>query len=469
MVLFRNHLKDRTPAAREANETWQDLLEKANALKTTRTSTDDDSSVNKPSGAWHHPVQEKKSLAHVRDNLYHLIDNPDRAASDKPGIFGVAKQFPEVTRDGYRSYVAGVLKRKAEERAEDGIDHKKHKNKYTHTLKHIFNRKDYGLIYRVRAVFHAEFAEFLGVFTLLAIGLSASVQRLLGGATYSTYTTTVLSWGFANMAGIYVVGGYSGAHLNPVVTLNLWIYRGFPFARVFSFLFAQLLGAVAAALWVFILYYPALSKLDPDGWSLETSSAFIVRKQEGIPVSTAWFNEVTCTAILHIVIFAVGDSHNIAPARGMNALVLGFTVTAIGSSFGYLTSFGMNPVRDFGPRCALSMVGFPKKMWTEDRWFWLTSEIMGPVVGGMIGALAYDVFVFDGPESPVNFPRSIRLRAISVWFYKLLHPFKDESVVDPGLSHALQKEEALEEKLDGDGQSIDNDLGKVQTPGQPAQ
>ena len=463
---------------------WEKLLHKAGMRS--------EESLRR-AGPWLEKPEKHAALSLVRDHLYDFIDSPERDG-EKKSLFGVAKAFPETTRDGYRSYLAEQLQKKAKEREQDnasssadvtpeatpqgtpegtlestpevewahhGEHHHHHhmEHEAKETVKHLFNRKDYSLIYRLRAVFHAEFAEFLGVFTMLAIGLAASAQAHVGGEKFATYTTTVLAWGIAGMLGIYIAGGYSGAHLNPVVTLNLWFYRGFPFSRIFSFWVAQLLGAVAASAWIFVLYYPALRQLNPDGWELDLGRTFFVSAHADFPVSTAWFNEVTATALTHIVIFAIGDSHNVAPARGMNALVLGFTTMAMGSAFGYLTPFGMNPVRDLGPRFLLSMVGFPKQMWTERRWFWLVGEIMGPFVGGILGAGAYDVFIFDGPESPINFPNAIKRRAFMVWAYKLFHPLSKRYPfsVDPALAHAFRRT----------GES--NNSGKVQTEGQPAQ
>jgi len=84
---------------------------------------------------------------------------------------------------------------------------------------------------------------------------------------------------------------------------------------------------------------------------------------------------------------------------------------------------------------------------------------MGPFVGGILGAGAYDVFIFDGPESPINFPNAIKRRAFMVWAYKLFHPLSKRYPfsVDPALAHAFRRT----------GES--NNSGKVQTEGQPAQ
>lgn len=422
-------------------EEWDEMKEKAgiNPEKTDKH-------------GWMHHAQPH--FRPIKDHLYSLIEPPSRD-EEKPQLFGLAKSFPQVTRRGYQAHLYDTLKERAEHSGitPQDVGHDIEQGKaHVHTLK----LKDFGIFYRLKTRFHAELAEFLGMFVAMCIGYGSSCQHYLGGPEQSNWVSVAFTWGFGSMAGIYVAGGYSGAHLNPVVTLNLWFFRGFPFRRMFSFWLAQMLGATAAAAWIFILYYPLLREKEPNGWSLKTSNVFCATVRDDIPVATGWFNEVTASTLLHIIIFAVGDSHNIAPARGMNALVLGFTTMAMGSSFGYLSAFGLNPFRDIGPRFFLSMVGVPTTIWTgRDAW-WITGEWTGPLLGGLMGGFAYDAFLFDGPESPINFPPKIKKRAIKFFFDDLLHPF---SKPISGIARYRRGEMPNEQS---------NLVGKVQLPGQPA-
>nr|UJH94483.1 IC01 [Starmerella bombicola] len=458
----------------------------------------------------HHKNHHVRDHDH-RDHLYSLIEPPGRHRNSSQ-IFGMAKAFPETTRTGYRHYLQHKLAEDAEknhkfpddsneedehpEAHEGGADHHdepEHDSAHedAHHEDHVeghdledydeeiyeqhhpyesaehihgyqlrnkaFTLRDFSPYYRFRAAYHAEMAEFLGTLVFLAIGFAASCQSLTSQGSKSTYDTTVLTWGFGQMAGIYVAGGYSGAHLNPVVTFNLWFFRGFPFRRMFTFWLAQFMGALLAAAWIFILYYPALKKLDPNGWSLSTGGSFYTIPLSDIPVASAWFNEVSATALIHTIVFAVGDRSNISPARGMNALVIGFSVTAMGSSFGYLSPFGMNPVRDFAPRIFLSMVGFPKQLWTFKDWWWVTGGITGPLLGGVLGAFAYDFFIFDGPESPINFPKGVKRRAMKAWF--------DDVILRTGRHERRLRREMKARKR---GLEQDQRRGTVQVQGQPA-
>lgn len=399
---------------------------------------------------------DKSKASPVEDHLYSLIDPASRETS-RGEVFGMAKSFPQVTRDGYKDLLYHRLKSKSgheygksdeESWPDEGNDSEQGQD--SSQDEHALSLKDFGPFYRFRHIYHAELAEFLGMFVFMCIGLGSTLQMTLAQGEYFNWTGMAFTWGFANMAGIYIAGGYSGAHLNPVITFNLCFFRGFPFRRVVFFWIAQLLAALAATAWMFILYYPLLKKVYPDEWTLETGSSFFVPLQPEMPVATGWFNEVTGTALIHVVVFAVGDSHNIAPARGMNALVLGFTVMALGCSLGYFSGFGFNPARDFGPRLFLSMVGVPKSMWTTDKWWWLTGEVTGPFVGGFIGSFAYDLFVFDGPESPVNMPLKVKWESMKIFVYDLLHPLQPEGFKFPHEEDDTQLE------------------GKVSLQGQPA-
>lgn len=417
-------MRDSSPSSDRDKEYWDELRKRAHL----------DSKDDYENG-W--KTTDTSNAGTMEDHLYSLID-PASRENDRGKVFGMAKSFPQVTRDGYKELLYRHLKSKnkggrggsdMDSWEEDGEDLEKGEGA-SHD-EHALKLKDFGPFYRFRHIYHAELAEFLGMFVFMCIGLGSTLQMTLGGQMYFNWTGMALTWGFANMAGIYISGGYSGAHLNPVITLNLFFFRGFPFRRVLFFWLAQLLAAVAATAWIFILYYPLLKEVYPDEWTMETGNNFFVALKPGMPVASGWFNEVTGTALIHVIVFAVGDSHNIAPARGMNALVLGFSVMALGCSLGYFTGFGFNPARDMGPRFFMSMVGVPKQIWTTDKWWWLTGEVTGPFLGGFLGSFAYDLFVFDGPESPVNMPLKVKWESLKIFIHDFFHPFQQEGFKFP--------------------------------------
>lgn len=395
-----------------------------------------------------------------KDHLYHIIDPTEDVKKDR--LFGMAKTFPKLTREGYRHYLREHLKDKASKYDEHDIPEQERQSGGS-----VFKTSDLRWLYKFKTKYHAEMAEFFAMFVFMLIGFSSSIQWAVSGGTKDNYTTVVLGWGIGNMVGIYIAGGYSGAHLNPVLTFNLWFFRGFPLRRVFQFWIAQFFGALAASAWSFILYYPALKKLNPNGWSLNTGASFFTSPALDTPIASAWFNEVTATAVMHIAIFAVGDSENVVPVRGMNALVLGMTLTAIGSCFGWLSPFGMNPFRDFAPRIFLSMVGFPKAMWYTGHLWWLVGLFTGPMLGGFLGSLAYDTFIFAGAESPINFPVGIKRRAVKAWWHDVteyLSGHHSDSPHTPG----NQESPGLDNLYDRGSDIESQTHGKIQVEGQPA-
>src|SRR5258706_5302303 len=114
-------------------------------------------------------------------------------------------------------------------------------------------------------------AEFLGTLVLILFGNGVVAMVVLfgdptvkGEIVKGGYTNITLAWGLAVTMGIYVAGKISGAHLNPAVTLSLAMFRGFSWAKVLPYSFAQIVGAFLAAAIVFWNYHPTFMHADPN-------------------------------------------------------------------------------------------------------------------------------------------------------------------------------------------------------------
>src|SRR5580700_3706730 len=113
-------------------------------------------------------------------------------------------------------------------------------------------------------------AEFLGTFVLIALGDGVVAMVVLFGSDVpgevvkGGYTNITLGWGLAVFMGICVAGRVSGAHLNPAVTLALALFRGFPARKILPYSLAQVAGAFVGAALVYVNYWPAFMKFDPD-------------------------------------------------------------------------------------------------------------------------------------------------------------------------------------------------------------
>lgn len=138
--------------------------------------------------------------------------------------------------------------------------------------------------------------------------------------------------------------------------------------------------------------------------------------------SPAFCNELVSGVVLMVVLLALGDDTNAPPGAGMNAFILGLLVTTLQFTNSYQTGLALNPARDFGPRLIALSVGYPSSIFTEHSWWWLwyvsaslsmhaksmvlnstRGAWVAPLVGCITGCIVYDMMVFSGGESPLNY------------------------------------------------------------------
>lgn len=236
-------------------------------------------------------------------------------------------------------------------------------------------------------------AEFLGTLVILTLGTGvvASVALFgtgVPGEIVNGGTTNInLAWGLAVMFGVFVAGKTSGAHLNPAVTLALAVFRGFSWAKVLPYIFAQLAGAFLGAALVFLNYREAFQKFDP---GLEKSAGVFATFPAFPAAPMAGFvDQVIGTALLLFLVLAVTDHDNAPPPPGLIPLFIGLIVVAIGMGFGPMHGYAINPARDFGPRLFTALAGFRNNGLTDGTGiFWV--PLIAPFLGGIIGAGVYD-------------------------------------------------------------------------------
>lgn len=285
---------------------------------------------------------------------------------------------------------------------------------YDAETEEIHNLHTHWSVIRLR--FREPLAELLAVTVQLTLGFCADLVVTVSSGKAGNEETTDWAWGLATMIGIYIAGGISGAHLNPAISIMLWIYRGFPLRKIPMYMFAQILGAFIAAMIAFGLYQEGIYAYAP-GVSLgntATQAAFICYPRYSyIGGATAFFTEFTGTAVLSVAVLALGDDTNAPPGAGMNAFILGLVITALSMAFGYNTGAAMNPARDLGPRLALLALGYGKGIFTNV--YWIYGNWVGPISGAIFGAFLYDAAIFVGGESPVNYPRKRIARAGKKW------------------------------------------------------
>jgi glycerol uptake facilitator protein len=259
-------------------------------------------------------------------------------------------------------------------------------------------------------------AEVLGTFVLIAFG-DGVVAMAVAALNQSGRGTEIFAasgdwliigwgWGFAVAFGVYIAGGISGAHINPAVTLAFAVRRGFPWRKVPGYIAAQLVGAFLGALLVYIVYKGAIDSYerahditrgDPD--SVTTFSIFATFPAEYLGNWVGPFvDQVVGTAFLVAFVFAIVDELNQPVRANLAPIVIGFVVVAIGLSFGANAGYAINPARDLGPRLFAGLAGWgevaiPGNYANVSGYLWI--PIVGPFVGGVIGAFVYDLGIRD--------------------------------------------------------------------------
>lgn len=238
-------------------------------------------------------------------------------------------------------------------------------------------------------------AEFLGTMVLIMFGCGVVAMVVLFGDKSSPsavvnggYTNIVLGWGLAVTMGIYVAGGISGAHLNPAVTVALAVTKRFPWYKCGYYILAQVLGAFVGAAIVFAVYHAKWIEFDPQ--LIETAGIFTTFPAiEGF--WPGFVDQLVGTALLMGLILAIGDKLNAPPGGNMSPLMVGLIVVAIGTSFGGMHGYAINPARDFGPRLFSVVAGFENNGLVGST-VWII-PIIAPLLGGVLGAFIYDFLI----------------------------------------------------------------------------
>ena len=244
--------------------------------------------------------------------------------------------------------------------------------------------------------------------------------RTLSPNVYGNVTTSSFAWGFGIMFGIYIAGGISGGHLNPVISIVLAINRGFPVKQCGVYIVAQLLGAFTAGWICFGLYHDAILHYQGDFDIGKSGLVFYTQPKEWVTPLTAFFNEFVGTAVIAGTVLALGDDANTPAGAGMGAFIIGLLVTVMTMAFGFQTGGCFNPARDLGPRLVALIAGYGTQTFTAMNWWSFWGPWGATISGGITGAAIYDIFIFIGGESPVNFPRQRRKRAVKKFEIKCL-------------------------------------------------
>lgn len=229
--------------------------------------------------------------------------------------------------------------------------------------------------------------EFIGTAILILLGDGVVASSILKDSKgyNGGWVVITMAWGFAVMCGVFIAGPYSGAHLNPAVSIGLAAAGVFPWAFVPGYIIAQLLGGFVGAVLVYLFYkdhYDATDDADSKLGTFCTMPAIMDKPRN-------FFCEIVGTFLLVFVMLALAIKGN-APEIGMGSLgafPVTFLIMAIGMSLGGATGYAINPARDFPPRLAHFLL--PIKGKRDSGWGYSWVPVVGPIAGACIAAAVY--------------------------------------------------------------------------------
>jgi glycerol uptake facilitator protein len=244
-------------------------------------------------------------------------------------------------------------------------------------------------------------AEAIGTMMLVLLGNGVVANVVLNRTKGQNGGWIVITagWGIAVAVAVYAVGRISGAHLNPAVSIALATIGSFPWAEVPGYIGAQMVGAIAGAVLVWLAYLPHWGLTEDPGTKLAAFATGPAVRSTAANCIT----EIIGTAVLMFGILAIaanaqtlskpGDVDlSFVFSRGLQPLLVGVLVLGIGLSLGGPTGYAINPARDLGPRIAHAILPIAGKGSSDWEYSWI--PVIGPIVGGIAGAGLYSIIGF---------------------------------------------------------------------------
>src|ERR671925_997924 len=232
-------------------------------------------------------------------------------------------------------------------------------------------------------------AELLGTMLLVILGDGVVANVVLSGTKgqNSGWIVITAGWAFGVTVAVYAVGTFSGAHINPAVTIALASLGKFAWTKVPVYIAAQMLGAELGGTVVWLAYLPHWRVTESQALKLGVFCTAPAIRNSGSNILT----EVIGTAVLVLGVLAILTPKNLNPAYswdvGFGPALVGIIVWAIGLSLGGPTGYAINPARDLGPRIAHAFLPIPGKR--DPDWGYSWVPVVGPIIGAIIGAVLF--------------------------------------------------------------------------------
>ena len=223
-------------------------------------------------------------------------------------------------------------------------------------------------------------AEIIGTASILLFGCGVVAGVLLdksksNGAGWIVIT---FAWAIGVTLGIYASGQFSGAHLNPAVTIALAVVGKFSWSLVPSYILAQFIGAMLAAFLVYLAYLPHWKETKDAGLKLAVFSTGPAIRN----TPANFICEFIATFILMFAIMLIGANKY---ADGLGPIAVGILILGMGLSFGGPTGYALNPARDLGPRIMHAILPIDGKGDSDWSYSWI--PVVAPICGAVSAGL----------------------------------------------------------------------------------
>jgi glycerol uptake facilitator protein len=238
----------------------------------------------------------------------------------------------------------------------------------------------------------AYIGEFIGTMILIILGdgVVAGVLLRNSKAENSGWIVITFGWAMAVAIAVYCVGQFSGAYINPAVTIGFAVTGQLDWAVVPGYIIAQFLGAFVGAVLVWLAYLPHWGETEDEGLKLGvfcTAPAIYNTPANLITEIIGTFMLVFGISGIVANAGTVGGGAAEVIGTGLNPLLIGLLVLGIGLSLGGPTGYAINPARDLGPRIAHAVLPIAGNGGNDWGYSWI--PVVGPIIGGIIGAVLF--------------------------------------------------------------------------------
>ena len=238
-------------------------------------------------------------------------------------------------------------------------------------------------------------AEFIGTCILMVLGAGVVANVSLkntAGEKDPKWILITIAWGFAVFVGVFISGEFSGAHVNPAVSVGLAMVKKFDWTLVPMYVFAQTLGAMFGSWLNYQLYYDHFQATNDENTirGCFCTAPMIKNTPRNL------FSEIYGTFFLVFAIFFIakpslqieGVDQIQYGIGALDALPVGILVWVIGMSLGGTTGYAINPARDFGPRLVYAII---RRKQNNANWSYAWIPVVGPLFGGVLAGIVFNL------------------------------------------------------------------------------